>query len=312
MVADMAIAQSNIIKVGYDPAVNSVHIHLIDQLKQFIDKNLNNKVSLKLYPYTTKFKERDALAAIKEGRLDIAMPSISSVVDYAPRLKLFELPFLFANEEAAEKFVNGEYGQRMAGLVASGGVYGYGFLSDGMKQFVANKKITQPFDVLGVKMGITNSDVLIQQYDQMGAVSTPVKRKDIKNWYSASKINAYEENWAHINTNNIKTAASYITESDHAYKGFLLVMSENFWNLQNAKNNDIYKSLLSESLAAANRIHKQKITQSKLQISAADNVEIYRLSVNERQSWSAALQLVWEIFEDDIGKELINIAASIR
>ncbi len=225
---------------------------------------------------------------------------------------MFELPFLFANQEAAEKFVNGDYGQRMARLVASEGIYGYGFLSDGMKQFVANKKIIQPFDVLGVKMGIANSDVLIQQYDQMGAVSTPVKRKDIKSWYSASKINAYEENWAHIYANNIASIPSYITESDHAYKGYLLVVSEKFWKLLNAENSDTYKSLLSESLAAANRVHNQNIVQSKRQINAEDNVEVYRLSVNERQSWSAALQLVWEIFEDDIGKELINIAASVR
>jgi len=307
-----ALAQPALIRVSYNDT-HSLHEPMVKHLQALVEKRFNNKVKIKLYPYSKTYNETQALKELQQGNLDIAIPSLSELSNYSQRFKIFDLPFLFYSQSAAERFLNGEYGVRLSNSLYSKGFVGLGFLNNGMKQLAANKKILHPYDAVGLKIGVLNSsEVLIQQYEQMGSRSIVIKPGRINESLKKEALNGYENNWLNINKNKSQSMPPFIMESNHGYLGYLVVVSKQFWGIQSESTQNELRIVVKEAINYANRIVNQKMEKSRQSILDSGESEVYRLTAEERQAWAESLQIVWEIFEDDIGTELIKIAASER
>jgi C4-dicarboxylate-binding protein DctP len=90
---------------------------------------------------------------------------------YTKKLQVFDLPFLFDDLEAVDRFQAGE-GPGPAQVDGKQGHRGPGLLHNGMKQLSANKPLRTPADAKGLKFRIQASDVLEEQFK----ASAPTRR----------------------------------------------------------------------------------------------------------------------------------------
>ncbi|MGH1539295.1 MAG: DctP family TRAP transporter solute-binding subunit [Arenicella sp.] len=305
-------AQTSIIRVAYDAAANSPHGPMVKQFEHLIDQEFKGSIKIQLYPYNGQLNEGNILPELSKGNLDLAIPSLSNLSSYSQRFKMFDLPFLFYSQAAAERFLNGEYGARLANSLWGKGYKGLGFLNNGMKQLAANKKILRPYDAVGLKVGIMDSEVLVQQYEQMGARSIVAHQDDIASLLETQKLDSHENNWLNIQDNELHKQQPFIMESNHGYQGFLVVMSREFWSALSQDVQPELQAILREAIRYGNRAVNKKMEEARQHIMASGVTQVYRLTAEERQGWAESLQIVWEIFEDDIGTELIKVAASER
>ena len=129
-------------------------------LEKRVNERLNGKLCLIVYPSSQLYNDNKVLEAMLLGDVQMAAPSLSKLEKFTKKFRLFDLPFLFNDVTAVDKFQNSAAGKKLLGSMKKKGLLGIGFWHNGMKQMSANKPLVAPADAKGLKFRIQSSDVL--------------------------------------------------------------------------------------------------------------------------------------------------------
>jgi len=87
-----------------------------------------------------------------------------------------------------------------------------------------------------------------------------------------------------------------------------VVTSPEFWyGLPKILRNEI-KPAIDEAISDGNNIAAIKAKEDRKKIIESGKTQLISLSSEERQRWIDAMTSVWKMFEQDIGKDLIDSA----
>ncbi len=308
-----AYGDPTIIRFSHIVPENTPKGKMAIRFKELIKERLgNDKVQVQIYPNKTLFGDGEVVDELLKGNVELAAPSLSKLKKYTKRLQVFDIPFLFVNPEAATKFLAGPYGKRMLRLVNSKGLIGLGYLDNGMKQLSANKPITLPDDVTGLRFRIMNSDVLQAQFETLKAVPMRKPFGQVYKLLETGEIDGQENTWSNIYSKKFYEHQPHIIESNHGYLGYMVLSSQSFWNSMPDEIREVVQTSLDEALAYGNKIAVEKANNDREKVLATGSSNIHTMTVEERKLWTLAMQPVWKSYEDEIGSELIQAAASAR
>ena len=119
------------------------------------------------------------LEALLLGDVQLAAPSLSKFERYTKKYRVFDLPFLFEDMEAVDKFQSSEVGQSLLLAMRGAGLRGLTFWHNGMKQLSAKRPLILPSDAKGLKFRIQQSDVLKAQFEELGANPQKMAFKEV-------------------------------------------------------------------------------------------------------------------------------------
>ncbi|MCF8481504.1 MAG: TRAP transporter substrate-binding protein [Rhodospirillum sp.] len=276
--------------------------------KACAEEKLGDKVNVEVYPNSQLFNDDNVLEAMLLGDVQLAAPSLSKFNKYTKKLDIFDLPFLFNDLEAAEKFQKSEAGQALLSSMEDKGIKGLGYLHNGMKQLSANKPLRVPADAAGLKFRIQSSDVLAAQFEALGAV--PVKKpfSEVFMLLQTNAIDGAENPWSNIFTQKFFEVQKYITESNHGLLDYLLVTSAEFWNGLPDDIRPVLDDCIAESTKAANDSALSIAMEQRQKIIDSGSSEVLQLTPEEKAQWREAMKPVWAKFQDNIGADLIEAA----
>ncbi|WP_319531460.1 TRAP transporter substrate-binding protein DctP [uncultured Cohaesibacter sp.] len=80
---------------------------------------------------------------------------------FTKKFRLFDLPFLFKDIDAADRFQVSEAGQTLLDSMQGKGLQGLGYWHNGIKHFSANKPLIKPEDAEGLKFRVQTSEVAV-------------------------------------------------------------------------------------------------------------------------------------------------------
>ena len=79
--------------------------------KELAEKKLAGKVEVEVFPNSQLFGDGKEMEALLLGDVQIIAPSLSKFDRYTKQMQVFDLPFLFNNIEAVNRFQNGPQGK---------------------------------------------------------------------------------------------------------------------------------------------------------------------------------------------------------
>ena len=88
----------------------------------------------------------EVAAMLQQGTCDVSLIVTSSLVDFAPELGVFDLPFLFANYDEARTAINGAVGDYFKEKLALSNMHVGSWLTMGFRETTSNKPIKKIFD----------------------------------------------------------------------------------------------------------------------------------------------------------------------
>ncbi|WP_431687206.1 TRAP transporter substrate-binding protein [Hahella sp. NBU794] len=296
------------IKFSHVVAENTPKGQMAIKFKQLVEERLPGKVEVKVFPNSQLFGDDNVLEAMLLGDVQLAAPSLSKFDNYTKKLQVFDLPFLFQDMAAVERFQNGPAGQELLSALERKGLVGLGYLHNGMKQLSANASIRVPADIAGKKFRIQTSDVLAAQFEAVKAV--PVKKpfSEVFTLLQTNAIDGQENTWSNIYSKKFYEVQDNITESNHGLLDYLVVTSKEFWMDLPDDMRDTIKKSLDESIAYGNSIAAEKDNSDKEAIIASRRTKVSSLTPEERKQWVDAMKPVWKKFEKEIGADLIKAA----
>lgn len=312
MMLGVANAQADVIKIKFAHVVaeNTPKGQMALKFKELAESRLEGKVVVDVYPNSQLFGDNKVLEAMLLGDVQIAAPSLSKFNKYTKQLQVFDLPFLFKDINAVERFQNGPTGQMLLNSMTSKGLLGLGYLHNGMKQMSASRELRNPADVDGLKFRIQSSDVLAAQFEAVGA--TPLKKpfSEVFLLLQTKAIDGQENTWSNIYSKKFFEVQEHITASDHGIIDYFVVTSSEFWD---GLPDDIRTTLngaMKEAIAHGNKIAGEKAMNDRKRIADSGRSNILVLSDEERAGWVKAMKPVWDKFSGDIGQDLIDAAVA--
>ena len=308
LLSGVAAADPILIKFAHVVAENTPKGLMAIKFKELVAERMGDKVVVEVYPNSQLFGDDNVLEAMALGDVQLAAPALSKFSRYTDELALYDLPFLFEDLNAVDRFQQSDEGQAMMASTEKKGLKGLGYLHNGMKQISSSKPLRVPQDAKGLKFRIMSSDVLEAQFKALEA--TPLKKpfSEVFTLLQTKAIDGQENTWSNIYSKKFHEVQPYITESNHGLLDYLVVSSTDFWGGLPEDIRGELETALDEAIAYGNQIAREKDEEDKQAIIASKRSEVIELTPEERAQWVQVMKPVWKTFEQEIGPELIDAA----
>ncbi len=297
-----------VIKFSHVVAENTPKGQMANMFKDLVHERLGGKVKVEVFPNSQLFGDNKVLEAMLLGDVQLAAPTLSKFERYTKKLQIYDLPFLFKNMDAVDRFQQSEAGQEMLNSVNRRGLMGLGYLHNGLKQLSASEPLRVPEDAAGKKFRIMSSDVLAAQFQAVDAVPLKKPFSEVFTLLQTKAIDGQENTWSNIYSKKFFEVQPYITESNHGLLDYMVVTSKEFWmELPDDIRTEV-KAALDEAIKFGNGVAYKKSVADRQRIIDSGRSEVIQLSDAERAQWVEVMKPVWKKFEDDIGADLIDAA----
>ncbi|GFM36504.1 TRAP transporter substrate-binding protein [Desulfovibrio psychrotolerans] len=307
--AATVFASPIVIKFSHVVAEDTPKGIMANAFRDLVAERLEGKVVVEVYPNSQLFGDGKELEALLLGDVHILAPALSKFQKYTPLLQIYDLPFLFKDMEAIDRFQQGPQGKALLNSMKGKGIIGLDYLHNGMKQISSNNPIRTPEDAKGRKFRIMTSDVLAAQFEAVGAMPMKKPFAEVFILLQTKAIDGQENSWSNIYSQKFFEVQPYITETNHGILDYLVVSSTSFWDGLPADIRPVLEECLKESIAIGNKAAADKDMEDRQTIADSKRTEIITLTDAEREAWVEAMKPVWKKFEDAVGKE--NLEAAI-
>lgn len=298
-----------IIKFSHVVAENTPKGQGALKFKELAEKKLPGKVQVQVFPSSQLFGDAKELEALLLGDVQLIAPSLSKFDRYTKKIQIFDLPFLFDDIDAVDRFQSGPKGQELLNSMKNRGLIGVAYWHNGMKQLSTNKdKLAVPPDVKGLKFRIQASDVLEAQFRALGANPQKMAFAEVYQALQTGVVDGQENTWSNIYSQKFHEVQKTIAETNHGVIDYMVVANAKWWD---GLPPDIKKGLseaMVEATAHANKLAEDLNQADKKKIADANKAKIYKVSKEDLAQWKKAMEPVWKKFEGDIGADLIDAA----
>lgn len=278
-------------------------------LAKRVNEEMNGKACMEVFPNSQLFNDNKVLEALLLGDVQMAAPSLAKFEKYTKKFRLFDLPFLFNDIDAVDRFQTSADGQKLLDSMQRKGLQGLGYWHNGIKNFSANKPLVKPSDASGLKFRVQTSEVAVAMIEALEANPQKLAFKEVYGALQTGVVDGQENTWSNIYTKKFFEVQDGVTETNHQVLDYLVVTSTEWWDGLDPAVRDQLKKIMDEVSATRNAMSTEINKQNRAKILEAGG-KIRELSSEERQAWVDVMKPVWDKFKDDIGQDLIDSALS--
>ena len=276
--------------------------------KQLAEERLPGRVKVEVYPNSSLFGDGKEMEALLLGDVQMLAPSLAKFEQYAKPVQIFDLPFLFDNMEAVDRFQASPEGRGLLTSMEDKNITGLAYWHNGLKVMSANKPLRDPADARGLKFRVQASAVLEEQFKAVRANPRKMSFAEVYQGLQTGVVNGAENPYSNIYSQKMHEVQKYITESNHGLLDYMLITNTKFWDGLPADVRDELNKIIAEVTVEVNKQADALNEGDKQRILEAGTTEILTLTPEQRGQWRDAMQPVWKKFEGEIGADLIKAA----
>lgn len=299
--------QPIVIKFSHVVAANTPKGKAADFFAAKAAELTGGRVKVEVYPNSTLYKDKEEIEALQLGSVQMLAPSLSKFGPLGVKeFEVFDLPFIFDNEDELRKVTNGPLGKQLLDKLQPKGILGLAYWDNGFKSFSANKPIRTPADLKGLKMRIQSSDVLKTQMRELGALPQVMAFGETYQALQTGVVDGTENPHSNLYTQKMHEVQKYVTVTNHGYLGYAVIVNKKFWE---GLPPDIRKSLeeaMAQATRYANQIAQVENDNALEAVKKSGKTTVYVPTKEERAAFKKVLVGVHKKMEARVGKETIE------
>ena len=299
------------IRMGYlVPEEHSAHIQAL-KFKEKLERESDGRLKVELYPNGQLYgSDREAIEAVQLGNLEMTIPAVAPLASFNEKFLVFDLPFLFNDYDSAYRALDGDLGQELLDSLEQNDLKGLVFGENGFRHVSNNEgPIETPADMAGLKLRTLENPLHTDTFKAFGANASPFAFGEL---YTALQQGTYDAMECPISlyyTNKFYEVQDYLSLTGHVYAAAILLANNDFYN-------DLPEDLQTLVMEASEefRDEQRKLAQQQdaefMDKLEAEGMQINDLTTEQRDQFREAAQSVYQKYEDQIGKDLIDRALS--
>jgi tripartite ATP-independent transporter DctP family solute receptor len=136
-----------------------------------LEKATNGRYTLQMFPSMQLGGEKEMIEQAQVGALQIARISVGPMGPIVEELNVFNMPFVFRDEQHMRKVIDGPIGQEMLAKLTNdprSRLVALGWMDAGTRNVYSDKPVTKPADLKGMKIRMMGNPVFVETMNAMG------------------------------------------------------------------------------------------------------------------------------------------------
>ena len=298
-----------VLKLGH--ALDRQHpVHRgIAHMAGLIEERSKGEVHLEIYASEQLGDERELLELLQVGAVGLAKVGGSVLENFHPSVGVFNLPYLFRDEEHFWQILEGEIGQRLLAELEMYGLKGLCYYDSGSRSFYTrDRPVRTPEDLKGMKVRVTNSATAIEMIRRMGGSATPIAFGELYSALQQGIVDGAENNPPSFYTSRHFEVCRYYVLDQHTRVPDFLLMSMEVWKKLSPETQLLIQQAARDSVPHQRKVWDEAVAQIMLNLKEA-GVEVIH---PDRQPFRKAVEEMLQSYENEseFGELLVSIRSS--
>ena len=299
------------LRLGHVVADNSSLDKGLDYFAKLVSDKSGGELKIQVFPNSSLGDNTAMMEQLQFGSLDMMAPSVAALSGFTPSTAIFDLPYLFKNEAAAEEVLDGPLGDNVGKALEPQGFYLLGWMTQSWRHLTCNKEVTKPADVAGIKIRTMDSKYHMAHFNTLGASAIPMAMSELYTALQQGTIDAQENPYTNIVNSRFYEVQKYVVETGHIYDACPLIISTITWK----RLDDNQKKIIQEAAAEAVNWERAEVKKDdavfREQVKKSGTTVIV-LTPEQRAEFRKAAQPVYDDFVKEQGQAGADAVKSVE
>jgi tripartite ATP-independent transporter DctP family solute receptor len=200
-------------------AAGQTALHVFaDRFRQHAEAATRGAVTVRIFSSGTLGQEREVVQQLQEGLVDFMVSGAAIWGSVAPRLQVFDFPFLWRDWTHVHRVVDGRLGLEAADYLAASVrmrplAWGDSF---GFRHVITrSRNVAEPGHLAGLKIRTIQSPIYVKAIELMGASPTPMAFGEVYTSLQTGVIDGYEHDASTTVQQRFYEVARYMARTRH-------------------------------------------------------------------------------------------------
>lgn len=285
---------------------HSVHKAMVKMSEDVFERS-GGKLKLEIYPSQQLGTERECLELLQIGSLDMTKVSVGVLENFAPKMKVLGLPFLFRDKQHAFKVLDGSIGKMLLNEGEKYWLKGLGYYDAGSRSFYTmNKPIEKPSDLEGQKIRVMESATAVNMVKELGGSPTPISWGELYTSLQQGVVDGAENNPPSFYLSRHYEVCKFYSLDEHTVLPDVLLIGTYIWNKLNEDEQKWLSAAVEESVKYQRKLWARAEEEALREVQNA-GVEIFR---PDKSLFTKKVQPIYESYKNDA--EMYNLIKQIQ
>ena len=222
----MVIKASDVHPPGYP------NIVAMENMGKKLEKETNGRLTMQMYHSMQLGGEKEMIEQAQVGALQIARVSVGTLGPVVDDLNVFNMPFIFRDENHMRKVIDGPIGAELLEKVTASParLVGLGWMDAGTRNVYTSKPITKPADLKGLKMRTMGNPLFVETMNAMGGNGVPLGYNELYSALQTKVVDGAENNPPSMLTANHYQVVKVYSLTGHLIIPEMFVFSKTSWD----------------------------------------------------------------------------------
>ncbi|WP_448207144.1 TRAP transporter substrate-binding protein [Azospirillum sp. sgz302134] len=251
-----------LIRFGYGLSESSNQGRAVKFFAEELSKRSGGKLKLKGFGDASLGSDIQMQNALIGGAQEMMVGSTATLVGIVKDFAVYDLPFLFNNEQEADAVLDGPFGQKLLAKLEDKGLVGLVYWENGFRNLTNSKRpVTKAEDLGGIKLRVMQNPVYIDMFNRFGANAVPLAFSELFTALETGTVDGQENPVTTIQSSKFYEVQKYLTISKHVYSPWIVLASKRWFD---GLSNDERK-ILREAAAAARDFERKDSREASVQ-----------------------------------------------
>lgn len=298
-----------IYKLGHTGAPTH-HYHQISEMyAEEVGKRSNGQIKITVHPSDQLGNQMESIEGTMVGTQDMILTSDMALSNWVPEVGIFNLPYIFRDDEHTRIVFDGPIGEEFSKLVEPTGAIVLGWWDGGLRHVTNSKRVIKtPADLEGLKIRVPEGAVYLETFKAMGATPTVISFSELYSALQLKTVDAQENPPAHILSQKFYEVQPYCSRIAHIRSSSpLLVNKEKFESMPLE-----LQSIMIEAAKEMGAKHNEIVAE--LEIGQWEELKNYGVAIYDpdKTPFIEAVQPVYDLFKEKLGSDLIDIVRNAK
>lgn len=276
------------------------------KFKELVEEQTNGAIIVETYHSGQLGDDRTMTEALQLGSQEITVPSTAVIANFLPEFSVFDIPFLFPNEEVADAVLGGEIGEELLTRLDSQNLVGLGYWENGFRDLTNSvRPVATADDFKGLKIRTMENQLHLEAFRALGANPTPMAFTELFAAMQQGTVDGQENPYATIYLQKFFEVQDYVSDTHHIYSPWVFLVSKSFFDGLTPEQQQIVTDAAYEAGAFQREMNREAAAEY-LQNLQDEGMTFTEITPEARQEMVDRVQPVVDKFADQIGREVVD------
>jgi tripartite ATP-independent transporter DctP family solute receptor len=283
-------------------------VEAIQRMGKKMEAQTSGRISIQMFPSMQLGGEKEMIEQAQVGALQIARISVGAMGPVVDDLNVFNLPFVFRDEQHMRKVIDGPIGQDLLDRISASPqsrLIVLGWMDAGTRNVYSNKPVSKPADLKGMKIRMMGNPLFVETMNAMGGNGVAMGFNELYSALQTGVVDGAENNPPTLLAQNHYQVSKVYSLTGHLIIPEIFVFSKRTWDTLSKDDQAMVKKLSREAQFEQRKLWdayvgeaESKLKAAGIQFVKADKEAFYKATQPVRDKYGSKYNVLLKRIQD--------------